>query len=274
MSLSKSHENRSSLQSIKHLVHSATVEPSTIHVDSHDNSIAQTQRLSLFQAIWADPSIPDALKAPARLQHEGTMLVLAGTESTAKTLGICTFHLLDQPILLARLRAELETCQAWPSANISSLLSLPFLNAVIAEGIRLGFGLTGRNARVATTENLAYASYVIPRGTPLSMTTLCVHTDPSVFPDPWRFDPDRWLGPTGKERQKYNLGFGKGARRCLGMHLANVEMVLVLAAIATYEMQLYETGHADVGFEHDYQVAQPRISSKGLRVTVTGSVTT
>ena len=203
---------------------------------------------------------------PARLGQEGTFLVMAATESTAKTMGVTHFHLLRNPTMMSQLRNELST--AGPDPSLNRLSQLPYLNAVINEGNRLAFGLTGRVARVAPDETLNCGEYVIPSGTPVSMTTLCIHTDEQVFPRPWEFEPERWLGEKGRQLQKYQYGFGRGARRCLGMNLANAELLLCISQVAGYDMELFETGLEDVEFRHDFQVAHPRLDSKGIRVVV------
>ena len=189
---------------------------------------------------------------------------MAATESTAKTLCITHFHLLRNPKILFQVRKEIRSIG--PDPSLPQLSQLPFLNAVIQEGNRLAFGLTGRVARVAPYETLRYGNYAIPAGTPVSMTTLCIHTDENIFPDPFEFVPERWLGDEGKSRQKYHYGFGQGARKCLGANLAHAEMLACLSAVAEYDMTLFETDLEDVEFRHDYQVAHPVLGSKGIRV--------
>ncbi|KAL9058180.1 MAG: hypothetical protein Q9162_001904 [Coniocarpon cinnabarinum] len=229
----------------------------------------RTEKRSILYDLREHDELQKPEELPIRLGQEGTFLVMAATESTAKTLGICHFYLLQNPSIMARLRDELFSTRV---TSLSELSRLPYLNAVIAEGNRLAFGLTGRVARVAPEETLRYKEYGIPPGTPLSMTTLCIHTDPDVFPDPWRFDPDRWLGEEGKHRLKYHYGFGKGARRCLGLNLANAELLLCLSAVVRYDMELYETTEEDVRFQHDFQVAHPKLDSKGIRAVVRGKL--
>ena len=104
------------------------------------------------------------------------------------------------------------------------------------------------------------------------MTTLCAHTDETVFPDPWRFEPERWLGEEGAARRKYSMAFNRGSRKCIGINLAHAELFLAVAAMARWEMELWETGDEDVAFKHDYQVATPKLDSKGVRVLVKGRV--
>ena len=193
---------------------------------------------------------------------------MAGTESTAKSIAIAHFHLLANPEIMRRVRAELKTVSN--SASWTELEQLPYLSAVIAEGNRLSFGVTARVCRIAPDEDLRYKEYIIPAGTPVSMTTLSVHTDETIFPDPWSFKPERWLGQKGAERRKYQMAFNKGGRNCVGINLAHAEMFLALAAVASYDMDLFQTDISDVEFRHDYHVAYPKLGSKGVRALVRG----
>lgn len=184
---------------------------------------------------------------------------------------------------MAMLRSELA---AHPSAiNSAQLEQLPYLSAVIQEAHRLTFGLTGRNARVCPDEDVVYTeketaegckprTYKVSRGTSLSTSTLLMHTDESIFPDPWRFDPGRWTITDDPamlaRRRRFMLSFMRGTRGCLGKHLADAEMAVAVAAMARWDLRLYETTEKDVSFCHDYHVMCPRLGSKGVRVEVIG----
>ena len=120
----------------------------------------------------------------------------------------------------------------------------------------------------------------------MSSSTLCIHTDESLFPDPWTFDPERWIASDASKSSKSSdedgnrsaeavnrrkrslLALGKGHRKCIGINLANAEMCLALAVFAGYEMRLFETGESDVKFQRDYHISHPKMGSKGVRVVV------
>jgi hypothetical protein len=148
------------------------------------------------------------------------------------------------------------------------LESLPYLSAVISEGLRLSYGVTTRLPRVAPTETLHYKGYAIPPGTPVSQTCYFVLMNPTIFPDPENFDPERWLDKE-KRLDKYLVSFGKGSRQCLGINLAYAELYLTTATLVSrFDFELYETSLKDVQIKHDFFVAVPDLSSKGVRVTV------
>lgn len=96
--------------------------------------------------------------------------------------------------------------------------------AVISEGLRLGFGICGRQARVAPTESMIlkisplYDKEIvwrIPPGTAVSMSAALIHMDPELFPEPDQFFPERWI--ENPRLDQYLLSFSKGSRQCLGI---------------------------------------------------------
>ena len=85
-------------------------------------------------------------------------------------------------------------------------------------------GVSHRAARIAREEDLFYKSRdgtserVIPRGTPISMTSMINHFDKELFPNPDNFDPERWLvdGQPNYKLARFLISFSKGSRGCLG----------------------------------------------------------
>ncbi|KAK3318817.1 cytochrome P450 [Apodospora peruviana] len=235
---------------------------------------------SIFSHLRDISLLPEPEKSAQRLEDEAVLMTMAGTYSPMLSLVLAHYHLLAKPEIMAKLRAELDANPS--SIKASQLEQLPYLSGIIQEAHRLTFGLTGRNPRVCPDETLVYRyrannmayAYVIPPGTSLSASTLLIHTDESVFPDPWRFDPQRWISDDDQtnlaRRRRSMLAFMRGPRACVGMHLANAEMAVALAAMARWDIKLFETTEEDVAFLHDYHVLCPRLGSKGVRVQVVG----
>lgn len=73
---------------------------------------------------------------------EATALLGAGTVTTSWTLAVITYHLLNKPELLAKLTRELEQAVEDPGClpPLSVLENLPYLHAVVQEGLRLSYG--------------------------------------------------------------------------------------------------------------------------------------
>ena len=103
------------------------------------------------------------------------------------------------------------------------------------------------------------------------MTSVLMHNNPDIFPNPHIFSPERWLQPNASYLRKNMVAFTKGSRQCLGMNLAYCELYLTLAAIFRrnrFDFRFFETGDRDVEVYHDFFNACFRVESKGIRVTV------
>jgi cytochrome P450 len=83
------------------------------------------------------------------------------------------------------------------------------------------------------TEDMEIGDYVIPAGATAIASQYIVHHDPRWYPDPWRFDPERWRpsGTAPHPKHAY-FPFGAGPRMCVGEDFAWMEGILVLATIA------------------------------------------
>ncbi|KAH7398962.1 cytochrome P450 [Phaeosphaeria sp. MPI-PUGE-AT-0046c] len=241
--------------------------PARVHQAKADLDAGITyERPTIFASLLqSDLQILD--KEPQRLADEAAAVIGAGTETTSWALSVMTYHLLKKPELLAKLTAELKTVVNDPQnlPDWTVLESLPYLGAVIQEGLRLSYGVSSRTARIPTEENLLYrgewnkksVQYVIPRGYAVGMSTVVTHHDERAFPDSYTFAPERWLDENNqrnKEVEKSMLAFSKGSRSCLGMNLALAELHLCLAGLALRvipHMHLRDTTDEDLAYDYD-----------------------
>ena len=239
------------------------------------NGQAENEKTAAHHSIFhelLDSDLPASEKTVPRLIDEALTIVAAGSNTTAHFLKTTSFHILANPSILAKLRAELQGIASNP-AELPPLRDLehkPFLNAVIKEGFRISYGITSRLTRIAPNEDLAFNNYVIPTGTPVGMTSILIHENQTLFPAPKAFKPERWLEPGAQRLEKYLVNFSKGTRACLGMNLARAEIFLTLAALfgGRIELELFETDRSDIDVKHDFFNPSARLNSKGARVLV------
>lgn len=177
-----------------------------------------------------ESDLPEPEKSISRLTDEAAALLTAGSETVSWALTVITYHVLDKPLLLQRLNEEVNGAVdgSGQLPPWSSLEKLPYLTAVITEGLRLSYGLSGRSARVATDEDLVYrgawrgepVQYLVPKGYAIGMSPALLHHDESLFPDSHAFNPERWLDGNmqrNKELERHLLTFSKGSRSCIGI---------------------------------------------------------
>lgn len=165
--------------------------------------------------------LPPAEKTIGRIFEDLSTTTGAGFETTAGVLRMVFFHVFNNAEILQRLRAELASIDGDPvTVDLKTLEQLPYLTSVLKEGLRLSPAIATRMARVAPDRSLFYKEWQIPAGTPVGMTTVLIHTDESAFPDPKRFDPERWMeldGRKANEMAKAFIPFSRGTRSCIGM---------------------------------------------------------
>lgn len=241
-----------------------------LSIKDSDGKVSSSSPTMMSELIYGD--LPEQEKSMDRLVDEGQAVVGAGSITTAEMLSAMMYHLIAEPQIMKNLQSELQPViqrsNGRPSQN--DLESLPYLNAVIKEGLRLYYGISQRLPRVHDID-MPYKDTIIPKGTPISMSSIQMHMDTANFPDPQSFKPERWLNKAGAKLEKYLVPFGKGTRQCLGINLAWAEMYLALGnmcAPGRFEYELFETDLSDVKIEHDFFVAFPKLDTKGVRVSV------
>jgi cytochrome P450 len=166
-----------------------------------------------------------------QLRDEAMTIFLAGHETTANAL-TWTWYLLSQhPEAEARLHEELEEVLAGRPPTAEDLPRLRYTEMVVAESMRLypPAWILGRRA----LEDYEVGGHLIPRDSLVILSPYVMHRDPRFFPDPERFDPERWTPESKASRPQFSyFPFGGGPRRCIGEGFAWMEGVLVVATLA------------------------------------------
>lgn len=192
--------------------------------DAHERTDLLSLLLSTRDADTGEPM------NDRQVRDEALAILIAGHETTANALN-WTWHLLaGHPDVEARLHAEVDALpDRLPSA--ADLPRLDYTAQVLAESMRLYPPIWMMARRPRTKQRLG--QYVIPAGGTVIVSPYVVHHDPRYYPDPDRFDPDRWLPESIATRPRFAyLPFGSGPRKCIGDGFAKMEGVLILATIA------------------------------------------
>jgi cytochrome P450 len=152
------------------------------------------------------------------LRDELLTLVLAGHETTANSLSWAWERLVRNPAAHEALR---EAVRSGEDAEEQ-------VEATIVETMRSRPVVPFIGRRVTVPWQLG--EYAISADTPVGMSILLVHHREDLYPEPFEFRPERWLG---RKPGTYEwIPFGGGIRRCLGAALAMAEMRVVLGAMA------------------------------------------
>jgi len=167
----------------------------------------------------------------AEVRDEVMTLFLAGHETTANALS-WTFYLLSRnDAVSARLRAEIDAALGGRTPTMQDLPRMPYALQVFKEAMRLyppGY-IVGRES----LREVELGPYTLPAKTTVFINIYGMHHRAKYFPDPEKFDPDRFT-PEGEKqiaRSSY-IPFGGGPRICIGNQFALIEGHIVLAALA------------------------------------------
>jgi cytochrome P450 len=169
-----------------------------------------------------------------QIRDECFTIMIAGHETTANALSFALWLLAKHPDVQQRLHEEAASVLGSRNPTAADYANLPYATAVFSETLRLypPVWATARTCEIP----YEIAGYTIPREAVILVSQFVVHRDPRFFPDPLRFDPERF-SPANREANKSRprftfFPFAAGSRQCIGEGLAWMEGVLSLATIA------------------------------------------
>ncbi|WP_146650887.1 cytochrome P450 [Labilithrix luteola] len=167
-----------------------------------------------------------ALDEDELVGHAGVIFA-AGHETSTNALAWTLLLLSQHPDIATDLVDELRGVLRGEAPTVEQLGSLPLLDAVVKESLRILPPVPIHPRLVAKDSELE--GHSLPAGTELFLSIYHMHHDPDVFPRPQRFDPSRWskIKPTVYE---YNP-FSAGPRMCIGASFATMEIKIVLAML-------------------------------------------
>ena len=170
-----------------------------------------------------------------QLRDECVTLFGAGHETTAVSMAWTLYLLTQHPDVLARLQTEAQTVLGDArTPPPDAFRALPYAMQVVQESLRL-YPPAWIMSRLALADD-PIGPYTIPAGTTALVSPYLLHRDPASWPDPDRFDPERFApGAAGESTQRHSyayLPFGGGPRLCIGNQFALMEMQILLAMLA------------------------------------------
>jgi cytochrome P450 len=189
--------------------------------------------LDVLETLVADGTLTDA-----EIRDQVATLIGAGYDTTSASLAWMLLCATLVPGLWDRIRAEADSVLGAPgdesaSPDASMLARLDLASRVMRETLRLHPAgvLSPREAAVDVT----VSGYMIPKGTLILWSAHLAGRNAEAWPDPLRFDPDRFVDMDPEQRALADMSwvpFGRGARNCIGFALAQMELTLIIARLA------------------------------------------
>jgi cytochrome P450 len=169
--------------------------------------------------------------APAEIRDEAATLFVAGHDTTSASLAWVWYALSQNPKIEERAIQEIDQALAGRPPTFEDLPRLKYVEMVVKETMRLypaSAFLFGREA----LEPVELAGYQLRRGAWVFISPYIVQHDARNFPEPERFDPERFAPGRINEIPPYAyIPFGGGPRICIGNAFAVMEMTLLTATV-------------------------------------------
>lgn len=175
---------------------------------------------------------------------QSVLFFAAGFETTSSTLTNSLYEMTKNPDIQERLCNELD--EALGHLNLDDpndarnyfdvVNQLPYLDAYVKEVLRRYPAATRLERRLTGSgengKEYKLGNIPLEKGTLIEISTYAMHHDPDYFPDPFRFDPERFMPENKSQIKPYTyIPFGAGPRNCIGMRFAYQEVKLCLAKI-------------------------------------------
>jgi cytochrome P450 len=230
------------------------------------------QRRAMPEAQWPHDLLSQLMSTPdeetgeylsdQQLLDECITIFFAGHETTARTMAFTWYALSQHADVEARFHAELATVLGDRTPTIGDLKQLAYASQIIHEALRL-YPAAPMYARDVVQDDVINGRR-IPAGSALLLMSYFTHRHPDFWPDPERFDPDRWLPEVAKARHPYAYHpFAAGQRICIGNHFSLFESQVLLAVLGQRFAPRMVRGH-----QPQIEMAGTLTSKNGLHMTL------
>ena len=167
-----------------------------------------------------------------QVRDETLNLLLASHDNVTRALVYTLGAIARHPEVEARVRDEVADVLGDRAPAGGDWKALRYTGTVVAESLRL-WPPSPLLFRVARVDDVLPTGKRIPAGSKVLLSPYVVQRDPAYYPDPERFDPERFSEDCGRRRPKYAyFPFGGGPRVCIGQALSTLETTVVIARIA------------------------------------------
>lgn len=185
-----------------------------------------------------DPQTGEKLP-PDNVRDQILTFLLAGHDSTSTALTVLFMLLSQHGDVERKVMEEVERVVGSEPLTFEKLGRLQYCTCVINESLRLF--PPAQATRKDAAEDTMLGPYKIVKGTASIVSLWGLAHNPEYWPDPWRFDPDRWLPEKANGRSSYaSIPFSVGHRGCLGRQLSIMEQRCMLAmTVQRYHLRLH-----------------------------------
>lgn len=169
-----------------------------------------------------------------------------GRDTTALLLSWFFYQLSEHPDIEARIIAEMDRVLSEESGEISfdSMKRMTFLHSCIMESLRI-FPSVPFNGFTALKDDVLPGGFFVPKDTYVVYSAYILHRRADLYPDPLRFDPDRWDRKPPKPFEF--MSFHGGPRECLGRDMAYLEAkIMIVTLLSRFRMRMHPSARVEL----------------------------
>ncbi|KAF2898972.1 hypothetical protein ILUMI_07208 [Ignelater luminosus] len=168
------------------------------------------------------------------LAAQAFVFFIAGYETSSTTMTFCLFELASNPDIQQKVREEMKEVLARYNneINYEALAEMKYMGQVIDKTLRKYPPLAFLNRKCVLPYKIPDTDIVLDKGTAVIIPTIALHRDPEYFPDPEKFDPDRFSEENKSKIAPFTyLPFGEGPRICIGLRFGVMQAKVGLAVL-------------------------------------------
>ncbi|XP_011689077.1 PREDICTED: cytochrome P450 6k1-like [Wasmannia auropunctata] len=174
------------------------------------------------------------------LVAQAAIFFTAGFETSSTTMAFALYELAIHPEMQDRLRKEILDALDKTNGKITydMIFSLSYLDMIVSETLRMYPPLPFLDRKTMDTYKMPNSDLVLEKGTPIYVSLLGLHYDPEYYPNPNKFDPERFTEENKRNRPScIYLPFGDGPRVCIGNRMGLLQTKLgIVTILSKYEV--------------------------------------
>ncbi|XP_071440746.1 cytochrome P450 4C1-like [Hetaerina americana] len=212
--------------------------------EERENSIKKKRKVKAFLDLLIELSVEKKLLSDREIREEVDTFMFEGHDTTSMAICWTLFALANNPDVQEKAWEDVKMCWKHKSkteagdelSQTNFFNDMPYLERCIKESLRLYPSVPVISRKLS--EDLQMGEYLLPADTIIHIHVSNIHRNPSIYTDPDKFDPDRFLPEAVNARHPYAyIPFSAGPRNCIGQRFAMLEVKAVVSAIL-YNFQL------------------------------------
>lgn len=204
--------------------------------------LRNTGKINLDEEIWKGESVAENLKSMSidAIAGQAFLFFVAGYDTTASTTAFTIFELARNPEILANIEKDVQQALAKHDGKITyeCIQDMKYMDKCIMETIRKYPALPILNRQCTLDFPIPGTDKVIKKGTPIIISLFGIQRDAEYFPEPLKYDPERFTEETKNYNPVAYMPFGEGPRHCIAQRMGIVNVKVALAKVLmNYEIK-------------------------------------